>query len=210
MSTPAAPARLVIRFASDAGLAVVIRRGPSEWCQLVLWNLKTNEFTRGQWVHGVVKSSALSPNGKHLALQIQSMAKGKGYTANSLVSRAPFFTALAIEFGPASYTTIAFTKNGELIWTNHEPIEFRAANECPYKVIHRDLKFDELPRGSGMPRIDWEEYLGLHELETPGGRQILVREGKIYEKLEDREALLFDSSDDHFEEMKTPDWALRW
>lgn len=32
----------------------------------------------------------------------------------------------------------------------------------------------------------------------------------IYEKLEVREVLLFDSSDDHFEEMKTPDWALKW
>ncbi len=181
MSSPPPPARLAVRFASDAGIAVVIRRGPSEWCQLIVWDLKTNEFTRGQWVHGLVRSASLSPNGEHLALQIQG--KGRDYNHYSLVSRPPYFTALAIDFGPASYTTIAFTKNGELIWTNHVPIEFRVANECPYKVVHRDLKFDELPRGSGLPRIHWEEYQDSHELDTPGGRQILVREGMIYEKL---------------------------
>lgn len=129
MSTPPAPARLVLRLATGAGMAVVIRRGPSEWCQLVLWDMKTNEFSRGQWVHGVVMSASLSPNGEHLALQITS--KGREYEAYSLVSRAPFLTALAIDFGMASYTTIAFSKDGLLAWTNRESIEFRAANECP-------------------------------------------------------------------------------
>lgn len=204
----AAPARLAFRFASDVGKAVVIRCGPSAWSQLILWNLANNEFTKGQWFHGKVSSASLSPNGEHLALKLQS--KGRNYDHYSLVSRPPFFTALAIDLGPGGYTTIGFTKNGKLAWTNHVPIEFRAPNPCPYPIVHRDLKSDELPVGSSMPSIDWAGLGSAYTLETPGGRQLRVLDGCLYESEGGQDALLLDTSDDVFQEMKTPDWALRW
>jgi hypothetical protein len=48
------PCRLSVFLARDAETAVVLRRGPSQWCQLVAWDRSRDTFTPGQWFHGRV------------------------------------------------------------------------------------------------------------------------------------------------------------
>lgn len=64
---PAAPGIfLKVLFAAEAPKAVILRRGPREHYHLVLWDLATDEFQRGQWLRGVVRLSDLSADGKRL------------------------------------------------------------------------------------------------------------------------------------------------
>jgi hypothetical protein len=69
-TSPAAPAayrtRTDVLFASRAPVAVVLRRGPRTHWQLLHWNTRTDAFTPGQWMKGLVKLCDLSPDGTKL------------------------------------------------------------------------------------------------------------------------------------------------
>jgi hypothetical protein len=58
--------RTSVLFASHAPKAVVLRRGPKTHWHLLLWDLKTDAFTPGQWMKGLVVLSDLSPSGDKL------------------------------------------------------------------------------------------------------------------------------------------------
>jgi hypothetical protein len=49
-----APCRLSVFLAREAPIGVIVRRGPSEWAQLVRWDRDTDTFEPGQWFHGRV------------------------------------------------------------------------------------------------------------------------------------------------------------
>jgi hypothetical protein len=90
--------------AAKADVAVLLRRGPSKWVLMIRWNLATDEFEIGQWLHARVyqDQSDLSSDSKLFAYQAldgkwQSAAGGV-YTA---ISRPPYFTALALWAGTA-------------------------------------------------------------------------------------------------------------
>lgn len=102
---------LAVIVASKAPIAVVIRSGPRFWSQLIKWNLETDEFEPGQWLIGTVDQASISPNGKHLAIGIAGGKSRIGSSADTrytLVSRTPYFTALAICIG-------AFTANRSIL-----------------------------------------------------------------------------------------------
>lgn len=96
MSTPPDPPRIFIILARETSLAVVIRRGPSKHTQLLLWNRETDEFTPGQWFKGRVyeKRCDLSPSGKYF-VYFGGKQKPPIYTY-TVVSKPPYFTALAL------------------------------------------------------------------------------------------------------------------
>lgn len=88
--------RLYVVLAREANRAVVFRRGPSKWVQLLLWHTDTDEFQEGQWFKGRIyeRRSDLSPNGK---LLVYFAADHKeGYFSWTAVSKPPFLTALAL------------------------------------------------------------------------------------------------------------------
>ena len=58
--------KLHVLFASDAPVAVILRRGPKRHWHLAKWDLRTNTFEHGQWMKGSVTLCDLSPNGKKL------------------------------------------------------------------------------------------------------------------------------------------------
>ncbi len=59
------PARLFIIVARKSHAAVIFRRGPAKWVQLIKWNTKTDTFEAGQWFHGRIyeRRCDLSPDG---------------------------------------------------------------------------------------------------------------------------------------------------
>lgn len=207
MSTPPAPARLAVIVASKAPVAAVIRRGPTQWSQLVKWNLKTDEFEPGQWLRGVVQYASLSPNGKHIGLCISVRRSRTPFEESqySVVSRLPYFTALAIRIRHLSENCASFTSGGDLAWGPESDIEFRAKNPCPYRI------------GGGSPSLI-RDRLG-HEFNTYNdeekwreslGRTVTLRDGQVWENKEDGDRLLFDANLYQPQEVETPDWALRW
>ncbi len=95
--------RLSLKLASNAPVAVVFRRGPSNWVQLIRWDLRNDSVEAGQWFKGRIypEFSELSEDGELLLYSARKGGwqlrdrNGIGNTWTA-VSRPPFFTALAL------------------------------------------------------------------------------------------------------------------
>jgi hypothetical protein len=95
--------RLSIIMATDAPRAVILRRGPSHWVQLILWETDTDTFSEGQWFKGRIYEDCcdLSPDGTlfaYFASKQHFREHGEdGYTNVWIgISKPPYFTALAL------------------------------------------------------------------------------------------------------------------
>lgn len=96
-------ARLFAIFARKAPVAVIFRRGPSKWVQLIKWNTDDDSFEPGQWFHGRIyeRRGDLSPDGSLLvyfaqkinARTLKDNEYGYAWTA---ISKPPYLTALAL------------------------------------------------------------------------------------------------------------------
>lgn len=92
--------RLFVVLAQRAPRAVILRRGPSNWFHLILWNTAKDTFEHGAWFRGTIYEERcdLSPDGElfvYFALQgsrYRTTYKG-AWTA---VSRPPWLHALAL------------------------------------------------------------------------------------------------------------------
>ncbi len=121
------PARLFVLLAREAPVGVILRRGPTQWVQLIKWNTDTDTFEPGQWFKGKIHvyKSDLSPNGK-LLIYLASKSGNSFYhpdygNAWTAISKPPYFTALGLwpyyrnsEIGGGGY----FRRNKE-VWVNH-------------------------------------------------------------------------------------------
>jgi hypothetical protein len=92
--------RLFVIFAEKAPVAVVLRRGPSAWAHVTLWDTRRDVFTAGAWFRGRIyrEKCDLSPDG---ALFVYAAHQGRraqtSYTDSwTAVSRPPWLHALAL------------------------------------------------------------------------------------------------------------------
>lgn len=102
MGITASPCRLSVFLSRKSSTAVVLRRGPSAWAGLTLWDRATDTFTHGQWFHGRVyeRRCDLSPDGRRFLYFAAKHGPrrdpddiGEAWTA---ISRPPYFTALTL------------------------------------------------------------------------------------------------------------------
>jgi hypothetical protein len=93
---------LYVFLAREAPVGVVLRRGPSAWAQLTVWDTEGDVFAHGQWLRGRVYEDRcdLSPDGSlflYFARKESARARAAGYGyAWTALSRPPYFTALAL------------------------------------------------------------------------------------------------------------------
>lgn len=88
--------RIDVVVATEARVAAIFRRGPTKQVELLRWDLATDEVQRGQWLAGQVytEKCGLSPDGR---LLVYFAAKFRGpFPTYTVVSRPPWFTALAL------------------------------------------------------------------------------------------------------------------
>ena len=96
--------RLAVKFARSAPVAILLRRGPTDWVQLITWSLDDDRFEPGQWFKGRVYEDLcdLSEDGE---LFVYSVRKANAWTTQhrdkvgetwTAISRPPFFTALGL------------------------------------------------------------------------------------------------------------------
>jgi hypothetical protein len=91
-----------VLLARKAPVGVVIRRGPSKWWHLTLWDTRQDRFTSGQRFHGSMypQKCDLAPDGKlfsYFVGKFRRTEEDRGYDSTWLaVSRPPYFTALAL------------------------------------------------------------------------------------------------------------------
>lgn len=95
--------RLSVILATEAAKGIILRRGPSNWVQLILWDTRTDTFTEGQWFKGriYVERCDLSPDGSKLiyfaAKHHKHLHPHASYQyAWTAISKPPYFTALAL------------------------------------------------------------------------------------------------------------------
>lgn len=96
----APPPRLFVIMAARARVAVVLRRGPSSWARVTLWDTDRDAFTQGSWFRGRIfeEDCDLSPDGK---LFVYKAYKGSRFRTEATdcwtaVSRPPWLHALAL------------------------------------------------------------------------------------------------------------------
>jgi hypothetical protein len=87
-------------LARQADVGVILRRGPTRWWRITLWDTRRDTFQPGQWFHGRIypEKCDVSPNGKLFLYFAAKFANrdpsyGDSWTA---VSRPPYLTALAL------------------------------------------------------------------------------------------------------------------
>lgn len=113
----APPRRVSVFFASDAPVGVLLKRGPTDWVQLVKWDVQTDQFEAGQWMKARVDENSfdLSPDGRLIVYWARSNTKRdlREWTA---VSKPPYFTALALWPWIGSYFGGGFFESSTRLW----------------------------------------------------------------------------------------------
>ncbi len=106
------------------GKAVLLRRGPSNHVRMILWDMKKDRFTPGQWLKKRVyeRRCDLSPDGRLFIYFAADYKAGPGsWTA---ISRPPYFTALSMwQKGDGWGGGGLFSDDGRIIYLNHRPGE---------------------------------------------------------------------------------------
>ena len=93
--------RLHIEFASASSNAAILRRGPSNWTQLLLWDTASDAVKPGSWFHGRIYEDgcSVSPDGRLFAYFATKYhgekTRGVNY-AWTAISKLPYLTALAL------------------------------------------------------------------------------------------------------------------
>jgi len=121
-------ARLFMVFARKSPTAVIFRRGPSKWVQLIKWDTKSDTFEPGQWFNGRIyeRRSDLSPDGSMLIYFAQKISarsiKDQEYTyAWTAISKPPYLTALALWPKGDCWHGGGSFKNDRVVLLNHKP-----------------------------------------------------------------------------------------
>ncbi|NOQ71755.1 MAG: hypothetical protein GQ574_07135 [Crocinitomix sp.] len=86
-------ARIFFLLAREANKAVVFRRGPTKWTQMIVWDLESDELEYGQWSKVKLRPRCcdLSPSGKYLIYLDDQFEENDSTTA---ISKPPYWAAL--------------------------------------------------------------------------------------------------------------------
>ena len=160
---------MFVLLARQADVGVILRRGPTEWWRVTLWDTRGDVFTGGQWFRGRLYPAKcdVSADGKLLVyfagkFRQRDVARGYHYTCTA-VSRPPYLTALAL-------WPIGDTWGGRGVFLDGQTVLVDTSKHHPdhptgpLRVVSRgDLK-------RGDPRIDvvpcWQS--GWREAPKPG------------------------------------------
>jgi hypothetical protein len=230
---PTPPCRLSLVFASEAPVAVVLRRGPSKWVEMIQWHTSTDSFEHGHWLHGRVfgERCGLSPNGRLFVYFVAKDGlrglrgqKAEGYKPTfTAVSKPPYFTALAM--WPEGST---YGGGGRFIDNNtlclgygapppHHHRRLACGSPLPHHPrhppgplnIYSGLDYYAADRDfrcdpDGYPEADWTG-------KDHGSRRIFTRDGVLYALGRDgREQMLKDFNPDVRRSLVSPAWAQEW
>jgi hypothetical protein len=172
-------ARLFIIFARKSPTAVIFRRGPSKWVQLIKWDTNTDTFEPGQWFHGRIyeRRADLSPNGSLLIYFAQKKEertmKDSEYTyAWTAVSRPPYLTALALWPKGDCWHGGGLFRDDDTVILNHKPeVAKPHSNHLPHGIrvtLKKDVCGEDDPLFSERLKRDGWELKQKWQIENRG------------------------------------------
>ncbi len=184
---------LFVIFAREAHQAVIFRRGPSIWTEIILWDIDADTFTEGHWFKGTIDTYLcdVSPDASKMIYTAQKRHKWwipDGATKNNwtAISRPPYLTALAMwpnsdtpgggYFEDDKTVYIALTERAIQAQNQPLPEGFKVKSLFPqydigkYDLSVRDgIYYNLLLEKRGWTRIEgdfsWNKV--LHQYESP-------------------------------------------
>ena len=181
MSKIAPPARLYVIPAAEAEVAVVFRRGPSDWYLVLSWDIAQGKVEFGSWFHGRIYAEKcdLSPDGQLLLYFVHQGGKmGSDYTdAWSGVSRLPWLTALGA--WPQGTT---YGGGGRFLSNRH--LVLRASNSVPldkHPAAGLQIELGNAAMHASTAEVEGADWTGR----DCTGRLLIAREGKLLRRLAD-------------------------
>jgi hypothetical protein len=174
---------------------------------MVLWHTDTDVFVPGQWIRGVVHDVTMTSDGKYAAIEI--MRDDQHVT----VCRPPYFTALEV-------VESALCMNGTQIFRDRLYItdsKVYADNACPLErltisprsISHNGYNYEYL-RQEHKRRWVIDARKGAACGRDQRKREVLFKDGKVYDFEGDNLRVLYDSNLSTFEPLSAPDWAKQW
>ena len=142
MSDRVVPARLRILPASDAPVAVVLRRKPAKQFHVLLWHTTSGKIEQGSWFRGNIRAdwSDLSPDGQWFAY---AALGAKGDEAWTGVCRPPKLTTVVHWDNPGFFPEGAFWADEKTLinLTNHHhvpalhPVDQITKRPLPFSIV---------------------------------------------------------------------------
>lgn len=200
--SPRPPPRLFVIMAARARVAVVVRRGPSSWAQLTLWETDTDRFTPGAWLRGrlFAEKCDLSPDGRLFVYAAYQGSRLSGSTTDSYtaVSRPPWLHALALwPMGTTYGGGGRFVDDRRLVLRGHVPPH----PEHPLRSL--EVVAGQADRHASTGEVEGADWSGRDQ----SNRLVFAREGRIFARsgLDDRE--LADFTQHEPDPQPAPEWA---
>lgn len=185
-------------------MAVIVRRGPSRYSQMILWHTDTDEFEPGQWIRGNVQGFTMSADAKYAAIRVmgtRSRINSWRDTQQSIVCRPPYFTALEVVIGGLCLSTASIDRFGKL-FVSGGTLVVNAKSPCP---LERTSKEGDL----GPPNCIDPSY-GSGKGRDQRGREIEIGDGRVYVIEAGIRRVLYDANGTTLEAVEAPDWARDW
>jgi hypothetical protein len=205
------PCRLFVLPARQAPVALMLRRGPSRWCHLILWHTDTDTFEHGAWLQGRIYEERcdLSPDGElFLYFALQGSRWRTSYRGSwTAVSRAPWLHALAL--WPQGDTW-----GGGGRFTGRRKVELFTSSlvthpDHPAVGLEARLASKDTPRfesstsvTADFPPAGWSGRLY-------GGDAAFTSKGKLFRRARGREIEIADFNGRTPDPQPAPQWATR-
>lgn len=200
--TPRPPPRLFVIVASGSPRAVVLRRGPSSWTQLILWETRGDVFTAGAWFRGRIYEDKcdLSPDGQlFLYATFQgSRTHAKVTTSWTAISRPPWLHALAL-------WPMGTTYGGGGRFTGNRRVVLRGAGRRSSEHVAQAI---EVVDGEAEPQRSTQEVEGAEwSGRDHDNRLVFARHGRIFARSGLRDVELADFTATRPAPQAAPAWA---
>ena len=202
---PAAKRPLFVIMARDRPVAVILRRGPSDWYHVILWDTARDRFERGAWLRGRIYEDRcdLSPDGELLLAFVHQGRKAGSATTHawSAVSRPPWLHALALWPQGTTYGGGGrFTGKRSLTLRNGRP---RAHPDHPDAGL--EVTSGNPPAHTTTGRVDGAEWSGLDQ----SGAVVFTRGHVVYRRTRRGDRALADFGGLKPEPIDAPEDARR-
>ena len=178
--------RVHIEFAAKAPTAAILRRGPSDWVQLLLWDTVADTVCPGSWFHGRIpdQSCSLSPNGELFAYKATKYQGKKTRGVNycwTAISKLPWLTALALWPQADTWSgAAAFADDRTLIidCAHWERLKTKDRLPTGFRVLPRWIGQDAPEQTLPQPTVADAQFNGDVGADQ-SGREFTYKEGKL-------------------------------
>jgi hypothetical protein len=186
-----AAARLHVYLAQAAPRAVVLRRGPSQWARLSVWQTDSDTFEHGQWIRARVyeRRCDVSSDGSLFIAFIGTGATTRhpDQRASSwiVITRPPYFSALALWWVGSTWCTGGLFPAPDRVWVpgKADPDQGQLPKwlgrvDAPPHVDRTNNWTDRTVFHNRLLRAGWERTAHTRferwEHASPGGHHALV------------------------------------